>query len=127
VFSKHLIEINRKDGLQPEAKLPDIFGEDANVLARLQEMTRAEPGVRLALVARDNWLKFYLGRNATIERPASSQELDGFDYLVWSDHENIRQEYAETLHLVDPLGHLNAEGRLTPVFSGGHYRVFRIR
>jgi hypothetical protein len=127
VFSKHLIEINRKDGLQPEAKLADIFGEDAKVLARLQEMTRAEPGLRLALVSRDNWLRFYLGKNATIERPVSSRELDRFDYLVWCDHESIRQEYAQTFHLIDPVGNLNAEGRLTLLFSGGHYRVFRIR
>jgi hypothetical protein len=125
VFSAHMLRLNEKDGLRPESKLVDIFGDNARVLMRLQEIVRAEPRVRV--ISPDNRLMFFLGSNARIDYPVDERALDGFDYLLWTRNPGVAREYAQNHHLDRPLERLQEGGRLTLAFAGGEYEVYRIR
>lgn len=125
VFSKNIFQINMKNGLEPEAKLVDIFGDEARVMIRLREMIRAEPGLRI--LSPDNRLKFYLGSNATIDYAVEPEALDQFDVFVWLNNPDVLHQYAQKYHLVHPLERLREGERLSLLFSGGLYDVYRIR
>jgi 4-amino-4-deoxy-L-arabinose transferase-like glycosyltransferase len=124
VFSSDMIEINRKDGPSPDAKMVDIFGESARVMRDLQEMVRKEP--RIAMVSPDNRLKFFLGRNVSLLYPREPSDLAPFQVLVWVNNPDVRARYRDSLHIPDPLGHLNSTGLLTPVSQTPEYEVYRI-
>jgi 4-amino-4-deoxy-L-arabinose transferase-like glycosyltransferase len=123
VFSRAMVGINRKDGLEPEAKLIDIFGDEARVMLRLQDMVRADP--ELSLVSPDNRLKFHLGPNVTIDY-VQSPTLGMYDVLVWTKNPGVAQQYAQSFLIPDPLLCLKEGGRLSLLFSGGDYEVYRI-
>ena len=123
VFSRAMVGINRKDGLEPEAKLIDIFGDEARVMLRLQDMVRADP--ELSLVSPDNRLKFHLGPNVTIDY-VQSPTLGMYDVLVWTRNPGVAQQYAQSFLIPDPLLCLKEGGRLSLLFSGGDYEVYRI-
>lgn len=125
VFSKQMVELNRKDGPAPEAKLVDIFGESARTIERLQAMVRTEPGIRI--VTPDNRLMFHLGRSVTIAYPTSEQDLAPFDIFVWVRNTGVLEQYAKKYGVPNPLERLGAGGRLTRLWETPEYDVYRIR
>jgi 4-amino-4-deoxy-L-arabinose transferase-like glycosyltransferase len=124
VFSRAFLEINRKNGLSPEAKLVDIFGDSARVIQELQRMLRANP--RLRIVSPDNRLRFHLGDRFSSEYLTGGEDLTRFDLLVWVNNTGVLEMYRQDYGVVDPLGKLKATGLLTELMRSAEYEVYRI-
>jgi hypothetical protein len=124
VFSRQLVDINRKNGLAPEAKLVDIFGESARDIERLQAMARQDPSLKF--VSPDNRLAFHLGDRVAIRYVCTEGQLAQYDVLVWLHNSGVLQQYAYKYGVRDPLGRLRATGRLVTLWKSPEYEVFRV-
>jgi hypothetical protein len=123
-FSDAMVEMNHRDGLSPEKKMVDIFGDSATVMQDLQEMVRKDP--RITMVSPDGRLKFFLGRNVTLMNPQQPSDLSPYQILIWVNNADVRARYRDTYKIPDPLGTLNSTGRLTPITTTLEYEVYRI-
>lgn len=123
VFSREMLAINQRHGLEPEAKMAEIFGDSMRIVTEAQKLVASDP--RLRVISPDTRLAFFFGSNidAWYATPAN---IANYDLLIWVNNSGILQQYKTVYGIPEPLDALKKTGRLSEIDKTAEYELYRV-